>query len=75
MYKVIQPFVDGENGKPFTKAKGGVPYEPGDTYPKEGIEQSARHIKYLLACNFRGNGPVIEEVRGITGEKRMRTED
>ena len=38
MYKVLMPFVDGENGKPLAEKDGGHTYAEGDEYPKSGFE-------------------------------------
>ena len=54
MYKVIVMFTDLKDG--------GHKYEPGDTYPREGLKPSKARIEELASKKNKRGMALIEEV-------------
>lgn len=60
-YKAIVFFKDLKDGSHA--------YNPGDVYPREGVQVSAERIEELASGNNRRGIPVIEEVKEEPKEK------
>nr|WP_288451329.1 hypothetical protein [uncultured Anaerostipes sp.] len=62
MYKVIKYFTDLQDKE--------HPYNPGDTFPRDGIQVSAERLKELSGKDNKQGTPLIEEVKeGVSVKK------
>lgn len=75
MYEAIIAFADGENGIPWSVAEGGYGYSEGDTYPKEGINISEEHLKYLLSDKNKFGKPVIKKLSKKTESNKTKDKE